>query len=74
MLSTLDSAKEPNLAFEEAEDSDMEDDLREGEKFGVFEEGKNAEFEAFCSLCEKISREATRIWDEIRACLDALYE
>ena len=52
----------------------MEDDLREGEKFGVFEEGKNAEFEAFCSLCEKISREATRIWDEIRACLDALYE
>ena len=74
MLSTLDSAKEPNLAYEEAEDSEVEDDMGEGEKFGVFEGERNAEFEAFCSLGEKISREAMRIWDDIGASLDALYE
>ena len=46
-------AQKSNLTYyEEAEDSDKVDNLGEkkNEKFGVFEEGKNAEFKAFCSL------------------------
>ena len=34
-------AKEPNLTYEEAEDSEVEDDLGEGQMFGVFESKEN---------------------------------
>merc|ERR1719318_306495 len=60
VLSTLDSAKEPNLAYEEAEDSDVEESMGEEEK---------VELEVFSDLGDNIYQEACRIVDEIKACL-----